>query len=410
MEPFGVAAPPTRDGSGKGAFRVAMVTTHPIQYQVPWLRLLAARDDVDLQVFFAMLPDTAEQGREFGVAFAWDLPLLDGYPYKVLHNRARQPSLTAFGGCDTPGIYDEIRRGKFNAVIVNGWVAKTCLQALLACALSGTPCIVRGEVNGLRPRAAWKRAMHRMLLSRYAAVLYIGNRNREYCLARGVSAQRLFPTPYCVDNQRFADSAADWLRRFSREQLRTRFGLKQDLITFLFSGKFVDKKRPGDLILALRAAVSAGATNVQVLMVGAGPLEPALRVMAGDLPVSFAGFLNQSEIAAAYAASDCLVLPSDSGETWGLVVNEAMACGLPALVSDQVGCAADLVRPGETGAVFACGDVTELSRLLVEFAAQPDNLQAQGDRARSLVFDDYNFQRVVDGVMAALKRVAPEPA
>lgn len=390
--------------------KLAMVTTHPIQYQVPWLRMLAARPDVELQVFFAMVPDAAEQGREFGVSFAWDLPLLDGYRYKVLQNRARRPSLTAFAGCDTPGIYAEIRSGRFDAVIVNGWVAKSCVQALFACMLSGTPCVVRGEVNGIRPRAAWKRVMHRLLLSRYAAVLCIGARNREYCRARGITPARLFSTPYCIDNRRFANSAADWLRRFTREQLRARFGLNQDRVTLLFSGKFVEKKRPGDLILALKRAVAAGTTNAQILMVGAGPLEPVLREMAGGLPVSFTGFLNQSEIAAAYAASDCLVLPSDSGETWGLVVNEAMACGLPALVSDQVGCAADLVRSGETGAVFPCGDLDALGRLIIDLSARPDELRRQGERARRLVFADYNFECVVEGVMSALEYVASEHA
>jgi len=383
-----------------------MVTTHPIQYQVPWLRKLASRADVDLQVYFAMMPDQAEQGREFGVSFAWDLPLLDGYRYTVLENRSKRPSLTAFSGCDTPQINSEIRHGAFDAVIVNGWVAKTCVQALWACMMSGTPCIVRGEVNGLRPRASWKRAAHRALLSRYAAALCIGTRNREYCLARGVSPSQIFSTPYCVDNQRFADSANDWMRRCSREELRTRFNLKQNGVTFLFSGKFVDKKRPGDLILALRRAVADGTQNAQVLMVGAGPLEPVLKEMARDLPVSFAGFLNQSEIAAAYAASDCLVLPSDSGETWGLVVNEAMACGLPAFVSDQVGCAADLVRPGETGAVFPCGDAAALGRLISDLSARSADLRSQGERARSLVFEQYNFERVVEGVVAAVTQVA----
>ena len=112
-----------------------------------------------------------EQGREFGVAFEWDLPLLDGYSYTVMENVAVRPSLTEFRGCDTPQVYREIRRGRFDAVIVNGWVVKTCLQALLACKLSGTPCIVRGEVNGLRPRAGWKRWLHARLLARYDAAL-----------------------------------------------------------------------------------------------------------------------------------------------------------------------------------------------------------------------------------------------
>ncbi len=384
--------------------RVAVVTTHPIQYQVPWLQRLAAREDIDLHVFFATLPDSAEQGREFGVAFAWDLPLLEGYRYAVLQNVAANPSLTEFSGCDTPQIHDEIRNGGFDAVIVNGWVVKTCLQALWACMRSGTPCIVRGEVNGLRPRAGWKRFAHRLLLSRYAAVLCIGQNNRRYCEQAGIPTKRLFDTPYCVDNARFAASAEQW-RRLGREQLCTSFGLATDRTTFLFSGKFVDKKRPRDLIAALKLAVERIDAKIQVLMVGHGPLADELRAHAEGLPVCFTGFLNQGEIGAAYAVADCLVLPSDHGETWGLVVNEAMACGLPALVSDQVGCAADLVTPGVTGDVFACGDVESLSGLLGTYGRSPERLRQCGATARERVAAHYNFERVVDGVVDALQKV-----
>jgi glycosyltransferase involved in cell wall biosynthesis len=385
--------------------RIAVATTHPIQYQVPWLQRLAARDDIDLQVYFAMLPDAGEQGREFGVAFSWDLDLLDGYRYRVLHNRSRAPSLTTFAGCDTPGIIDEIRGGGFDAVIVNGWGSKTTLQALYACRRHGVPCIVRGEANGLRPRAWWKRSLHRALITQYSACLAIGTRNREYYLAAGVPPSRIFPTPYCVDNARFAASADAQRAAPGRAALCTRFGLVPQRTTFLFAGKFVDKKHPLDAVAALRIARAQGA-EVQLLMVGDGPLRATLEAAAHGLPVRFAGFLNQSQMAAAYAACDCLVLPSDSGETWGLVVNEAMASGLPAIVSDQVGCAADLVQPGATGDVYPCRDVHALAARMQVQAADRDQLLAMGMKARAHVFASFTFEHVVDGVLAALRAVA----
>lgn len=382
--------------------RVAMVTTHPIQYQVPWLRRLAARPAIDLRVFFAMIPDAAEQGREFGVRFEWDIPLLDGYEYSVLENRSKHPSLTEFSGCDTPQLYREICKGRFDAVIVNGWVVKSCLQALWACKRSGTPCIVRAEVNGLRPRAIWKRGLHRLLLAQYSACLAIGTNNRRYLLERGVPANRIFETGYCVDNERFSGQAAKWRAEPGVAELRRRFGLELDRASFLFSGKFVEKKRPGDIIEAVRRLAPADRDRLQVLMVGGGPLGETLRAQAAGLPIHFAGFLNQSEITAAYAASDCLLLPSDSGETWGLVVNEAMACGLPVIVSDQVGSAVDLVQPGRTGHIHACGDVEALSALLAACIRDRASLARMGADASVLVRSSYNFDRVVDGVMAAL--------
>ena len=100
-----------------------------------------------------------------------------------------------------------------------------------------------------------------------------------------------------------------------------------------------------------------------------------------------------------------MILPSDHGETWGLVVNEAMACGLPVLASDQVGCAVDLVQPGETGDVFRCGDVDALAVLLARYGKDRDLLARMGARAQSRVQDDYTFDAVLEGVLAALEMV-----
>ena len=196
---------------------------------------------------------------------------------------------------------------------------------------------------------------------------------------------------------------------YGRELVAQRFGMNSQATTFLFSGKLVEKKRPGDLIEALRLARQQGADGIQLLLVGDGPLRAELEQQARELPVHFAGFLKQSEIGAAYAASDCLLLPSDAGETWGLVVNEAMASGLPAIVSDQVGCAANLIQPGVTGEVFPCTNVEALAALLVSHAGQRPALATMGENARRQVLEGYNFDRVVDGVMAALERVTEIP-
>ena len=124
---------------------------------------------------------------------------------------------------------------------------------------------------------------------------------------------------------------------------------------------------------------------VQVVLVGSGELEDALREAATselEVPVHFAGFKNQSELPQYYVGADLLVLPSDGGETWGLVVNEAMACGLPAVVSDAVGCAPDLIDAGETGEVFPMGDIEALADALER--ALPLSV-VPGPSARSLI-------------------------
>ena len=123
------------------------------------------------------------------------------------------------------------------------------------------------------------------------------------------------------------------------------------------------------------------------------------------LPVTFTGFLNQTEIPAAYAAADCLVLPSDHRETWGLVVNEAMACGLPAIVSDQVGCGPDLIEPGQTGAIFPSGNWEALAQTLVDLAADPDALRRQGENAHAKVAA-YSVEAATRGMLDAVRFVA----
>lgn len=381
--------------------RIAVVTSHPVQYQVPWLRMLAAEPGIDLTVFYAMVPDAVQQGAEFGVAFEWDVPLLGGYRHEVLRNCASEPSVVQFNGCDTPEVHQRLKAGRFDAVIVNGWVVKTCVQALLACQRLRIPCIVRGEVNGLRPRPPWKRWLHRLLFTRYAAFLAIGSANRRYYVEQGVSLERIFDTPYCVENERFARAAEACRRDEGAAQLRVSLGLDPDRLTLLYPGKLIDKKRVGDAIAAMARLASEQRQPWQLLVVGDGPLRVQLEAQAAGLPVHFAGFMNQQQMARAYAAADALVLPSDHGETWGLVVNEAMACGLPAFVSDQVGCAEDLVKPGSTGDVYACGDIDELSGLLCRHADR-EKLSQMGLRARELVSSEFTFKKVLSGVKRAL--------
>lgn len=375
--------------------RVAFVTSHPIQYQVPVFRELARRDDLEFQVLFAMLPDAKVQGAGFGVAFQWDVPLLEGYEYQVLNNVAKTPSVTNYAGCDTPKISSVIREKRFDVVVVNGWVVKTCLQALFACLRQRIPCLVRGEANDLRYRAGYKRLAQRLLVNRFDGVLPIGIESRKFYQARGIGVSRMFDSPYCVDNSSFSSIERN---ATSQAQARQRFGLSADRVVLIFCGKFEDKKHPLELLQAVAQAVKSGA-RLELLMVGDGPLRRSCEefVSQKQLPVHFAGFLNQSEIRQAYLAADLLVMPSDHGETWGLVVNEAFASGIPAVVSDQVGCASDLIHPGETGECFRFGDWDSLAELLVRLANDSGHLAEMGQRAKSLIAN-YSPQVAAEGI------------
>ncbi len=377
--------------------KVGVLTTHPIQYQVPWFRILNNEPSVDLHVFFAMIPDAAAQGDGFGVAFEWDLPLLEGYCWTCLSNVAAEPSVTRFFGCDTPEIHEIVRDGDWDVFLVNGWVAKCCIQALVACRLSGVPCMVRGEVNGLRPRPWWKLLGHRLLLSQYRAALAIGRHNREYLLKRGVPPDRVFSTPYGVENERFP------------LQRREEQGTAERPVRFLFCGKLEPKKRPLDVFLAAsQLAEESGLPPFEVVIAGDGALRSELERFSerAGLRIHFRGFVNQSALPAVYAECDCLVLPSDAGETWGLVVNEAMATGLPAIVSDAIGSANDLVLDGETGWVFPLGDVERLAGAMRAALTDLPELRTRGDRGARRVRSLHGPEHVAAGVLEALRAVA----
>ena len=162
---------------------------------------------LDFQAIFCTIPTAAQQGAEFGVEFEWDIPLLEGYEYHVLENLSRNPGLMHFAGCDTPGVFDYLRDQNFDAVAINGWVVKSCLQAARACKRLGIPCIVRGEANNLRPRAWWKRLIHKRLMRFYDAYCPIGKASAAFYRELGIAENQLFLAPYCIENDRIAASS-----------------------------------------------------------------------------------------------------------------------------------------------------------------------------------------------------------
>ncbi|MFU7560413.1 glycosyltransferase [Roseiconus sp. JC912] len=367
--------------------KLAYVTSHPIQYQVPVFRELAKRSDIEFLAMYAMIPDAATQGDGFGVEFEWDLPLLSGYESHVLQNESMHPSVTRFSGCDTPTILSSLRGHQVDVVVVNGWVVKTCLQALRSCRKLNIPCLVRGEANHLRPRPYWKRFLQRRLVRKFDACLAIGIANRHFYESYGVPKQEIFDSPYCVENSRFTSEV--FRQPEDRFAFRDQIGITPDATCFLYCGKFEAKKHPLELLDAFKNAVQSMRSDrpIHLLMVGDGAMRKECQNFANDhrLPCSFTGFLNQTEIVRAYSASDCLVLPSDHGETWGLVVNEAMAAGLPAIVSDQVGCRQDLIETDRTGFTFRFGDWNALTELFVKAAKARDQLKIMGQYANQRI-------------------------
>jgi glycosyltransferase involved in cell wall biosynthesis len=386
--------------------RVLAVASHPIQYHAPWFRGLARAPGIDFAVLFIQQPNATEQGQGFGVAFQWDVPLLDGYRWSVAPRLLRgRAGLRGFFAARLPDPDGLLRELAPEVIVLTGWHVWPLVQLLAAARRLRIPVVMRGEANALRPRGWRARLAHRWLLSKCAAFLPIGQASRAFYRGYGIADSRLFDAPYFIDNERFGQTASQLTPQ--RDALRTRWAIPHERTCFVYAGKLEPKKRILDLLEALRLASARGAAS-HLLVIGTGELQEAAHAFARDhaLPVTFAGFLNQSEIAAAYVAADALVLPSDFGETWGLVVNEAMACGRAAIVSDRVGCGQDLVIADRTGASFPFGDTQALAALLAAWSADPAKVRSMGEQARRHVLSGYTADRAVQGTLRAVRAVA----
>jgi glycosyltransferase involved in cell wall biosynthesis len=376
--------------------RLGILASHPIQYQAPLFRELARH--VDLQVYFAHRQTAAGQSAAgFNVAFEWDVDLLSGYDHTFLHNQSRHPGVNGFFGCDTPEIADEIHQGRFDAFLVTGWYLKSSWQAIRACRRRGVPVMVRGDSQLGTPRSRLKQLgksiIYPRVLRQFDACLYVGRKNKEYLQHYGVPPDRLFFSPHCVDNNAFASLA----QAANRAETRMGLGIAPDQIAVLFVGKLLDIKRPFDMVAALRVLQNRG-MNVCGVFAGDGSLRDSLEEQGNEwnVPLVFLGFRNQTALPEAYVLADVMVLPSES-ETWGLVVNEALACGTPVVVSDAVGCAPDLVREGETGAVYPVGDIPALADALQQVLSNPPD-----QRSIQAVADTYSVTAAAQGVLDAM--------
>lgn len=362
--------------------RIGALLTHPVQYYSPWFRALAARSQ--LTVHYAHKQTVEGQARAgFSKGFEWDVPLLDGYEWQWLRNVSRRPGLVHFDGCDTPEIAEIIRRARFDAFLMFGWNRKSMVQAGWAARMSGTPLLIRLDSNLLAPRSLLKSAVkwpvYSAILPNAGHYLSPGIRTDAYLRHYAVPDRRIHRLAHMVDTERFAEGAATARMSGAVAAMRATHGVTEDQRVLMFVGKLIERKRPRLLfesLLRLRQLNPATAARARLWIVGDGPLRPELEAFAlkHGLPATFLGFVNQSALPATYAAADCLVLPSNGEETWGLVVNEAFACGLPAIVSDEAGCTPELIVEGETGWLMHRPDVGHLAELFDVAVKQSRNL------------------------------------
>ena len=348
--------------------RLAIVISHPVQYYAPWFAHLANEEKLSLRVYYLWdFGVTVNQDSKFGQSIKWDLDLLSGYEHEFVPNQSPRPGTSHFNGLHNPKLFSRLNDWEPHAIMVFGYGWRTLLS--LAIRWKKCPLILRGDSHAIirsskfTIRGFLRRLFLQKLFKYYSAFACVGKANRHFYLAHQVPHSRLFAVPHCVDNSRFAsvsDTAAQlW---------RTKNGISQTAFLILFAGKFEKIKCPDLLISAFSIAVLP---NAHLVLVGNGEMRQTLehQISTTDRAVSLLPFHNQTTIPAALRAANVIVLPSES-ETWGLIINEAMACGTPAIVSSHVGCAEDLIIEDQTGWSFPAGKLTALSKKIERAHAQ----------------------------------------
>lgn len=390
-------------------YRIAYLASHPIQYQVPLLRLIASQPDIELKVLFqseGALHGHMDTG--FGQMVRWDVPLLEGYDYEFLPAFGRRDLISSQRPLSY-GIVSRLRRARFDALLVNGYARWFNWLAMFAAKTIGTKVLVRDEATAdstarsLSRRIA-KQFFFRLLSTVADAFLAVGTANREYYLANGVRPDRIFMLPYAVDIDFFATRASEAAPH--RERLRGELGLEPGRAIILYASKFERRKRPDDLLRAYeRLCHYPSVKNLPYLLfVGSGAMEAQLKEQVrekGFVNVRFLGFRNQTELPALFDLADVLVLPS-MHEAWGTIVEEAIAAGCAVISAHQVGCARDIVRHGVNGFIFTSGDIEALAEALHEIVASPERARAMGAASRDII-SRWSFREDLDGLRRALR-------
>ena len=384
-------------------YRLAYLVSHPIQYQAPLLRYLAAQPDIDLTVFFLSdLSMRSHTDRGFGTTIDWDVPLVEGYRHHFLPSWYDTQRLN-FAEPMVRGLDEHLTGKGFDALWIHGWFHQVNLRAMRLARSINLPVFMRGE--SLLHDSGWKGRLkgilQRRVIENVSRFLAIGTRNTEFYRHHGVSDERIYSVPYAVDNDFFrqrAEAAA-----LTREEYRAELNLEPGRPVILFASKFIARKRPMDLLQAYRSLVSRAHQPIPYLLfAGSGEEQDSLHQAAAQSgldSIRFLGFRNQTELPRLFDLCNVFVLPSDY-EPWGLVLNEVMNAGRPIITSACVGAAPDLVQEGITGYTVPAGDVTMLAARLQE-ALKDNRSEVMGAAAKRRI-SEWGFQEDYQGIVAAL--------
>ncbi len=405
--------------------RLAIITTHPIQYNAPLFAFLALSKSFQLTLFYTWGDNSLSiYDPGFANYRSWDIDLLNGYDHAFIENVSKDPGSHHFRGIINPDLIQQVETIKPDAIIVYGWKFHSHLK-LMRYFKGKIPILFRGDSTLLDSHLQW--AISNTLKFTFLKWVY---RHVDFALSPGLSSDAYFAAcglrkdqivraPHSIDNKRFSEaittSDGQDIENKAREW-RKKIGIPNEAIVILFAGKFESKKDPLVLIQAFKQ-INKLYSNTHLLLVGSGELNRSIegaianssnsQESLASATISLLPFQNQSVMPIVYRLCDIFVLPSKGpGETWGLSVNEAMACGKPVIVSDKCGCARELVKKDVNGYIFKSGDMSDLVDKM-QMMLDKDKLQNMGTHSQDII-SEFNYQLFSNALNECFNRIKLE--
>lgn len=386
--------------------KLAIVSSHPIQYNAPWFALLNESNIVKPKIFYTWQQsqnDKYDPG--FQKVIKWDVPLLIGYEYTFVNNISKDPGTHHFKGLVNPTLNSEIFEWQPDAILVFGWSFDSHLKCIRHFHKK-IPILFRGDSTLLDEQGGIKTFLRRLFLKwvyiNIDFALYVGSNNKAYFLKHSVKEHQLAYVPHAVDNNRFAEPAH--LYEEKALVLKEQLGIHSQDVVLLFAGKLESKKNP---FFLLQLVKKISDPRLKIIFVGDGLLKAPLQKDAAEYGnrVHFLDFQNQQEMPVIYRIADMLVLPSKGpGETWGLALNEAMGCEKAVVASDKAGGAADLIKPGINGLIIRNNDTEELEALLKRALRSKEELNTMGKMSKQII-DQFSYQHIIEAICGLMKMI-----
>lgn len=366
--------------------RIAFVNEEPDTYRIPFFDRINRKDNLEFRVFYCRRECLYRGGRlELGKSREFS-EILPGRIVKIPFLKTRNYF--------NPIIWNKLSSGRFDCIIAGGYYHLTMLIAILWARVHKVPYMIISESHLLNERGKWKSLIKRILLNsiirKAAAYLPVGKYAGEYLIHFGAEPDRIFYFPNTPDVEFFIKESDRYIKE--KAKIKKNFGIDKNFV-ILFVGRLVKEKGLFTLLRAFKEVKSVY-SNVSLLLVGDGVLRESLQNFIEKErieDVHFAGLVPNEELPRYYRISDIFVLPSIY-EPWGVVVNEAMASGLPVILSDKVGSGRDLLREGENGLTYPSGDYEKLAICIEHMLSRGDELKRMGELSREIIRNfDYSY-------------------